>query len=553
MPTLTSYVDSTIQPTSIADLALWLDAADASTFSFSSGSNISQWRDKSSSGINMAYNTGTVVYNTTGFNNSPTITFGPLRSGLKFNSSLNLSATASLSFYIVFRHTVSSGNGRLISFYSDPTSLDYNNPGFCLFFNLTANISFARGGPYTAANNTTISNINVFTSVIFNGNSTGTYAIPSLNTGISVNGGTFTNYTGYSIGTPFGSTYNPIGIGIATPEIGPIFNGNISEIIMYKRALNATENSQVEGYLAWKWNLASSLPANHPYKNAPYGTNYGSGMKVYTESTIQPTSIAGLALWLDAADASTVVLSGSNVTTWKDKSANALLLSNTTTGNQPTYSQNSINGLPSLVFNGTSQYLVKTAISYSLVLTNSECTIFFIHKAPSSVSANELSPISWMNLGINSGVPRVSFHDPGGNTFTMDFYTYNAGGRLSVAQNYTTNNVRMDCGFKRGTGQYLRSYGSQIGTQTNTNTITSGSYPLCVGGLFNGITGSYLYQGNICEIVWYNRALLDSEIYQIEGYLAWKWNLAASLPANHAYKNAPYGTNYGSGMKSTPF
>ena len=271
-----SFIDSSLQPNNIAGLALWLDAADASTFSFSSGSNISQWRDKSSSGINMAYDTGTVVYNTTGFNNSPTIAFGPGKSGLTYNSPVNLSATASLSFYIVLKSTTSSGNTRILSFYASGN--DYTPPGFDIAI-IGTRITPTRGNPYAMTSPINVSNTNIFTSIIFNGNTTGTYAIPSSTTGVSVNGGTFTNFTGtYSIGTSF-STYNPFKIGEWSGTATDIFVGNISEIIMYNRALNATENSQIEGYLAWKWNLAASLPSNHPYKNAPYTTNYGSIMK----------------------------------------------------------------------------------------------------------------------------------------------------------------------------------------------------------------------------------------------------------------------------------
>ena len=30
---------------------------------------------------------------------------------------------------------------------------------------------------------------------------------------------------------------------------------------------NTTTRQLIEGYLAWKWNLQASLPADHPYKN----------------------------------------------------------------------------------------------------------------------------------------------------------------------------------------------------------------------------------------------------------------------------------------------
>ena len=55
-----------------------------------------------------------------------------------------------------------------------------------------------------------------------------------------------------------------------------------------------------------------------------------------------PTQIPGCALWLDAADASTVTLSGANVTAWKDKSGNGYDAIQPTTAYQPTYVSQSV-------------------------------------------------------------------------------------------------------------------------------------------------------------------------------------------------------------------
>jgi hypothetical protein len=50
-------------PTSIIGCALWLDGSDTSSLTFSSGSNISQWRDKSTSSnhFNLTRGTSTAI------------------------------------------------------------------------------------------------------------------------------------------------------------------------------------------------------------------------------------------------------------------------------------------------------------------------------------------------------------------------------------------------------------------------------------------------------------------------------------------------------------
>ena len=43
------------------------------------------------------------------------------------------------------------------------------------------------------------------------------------------------------------------------------FTGVISEVLIYNSALSDANRQSVEGYLAWKWGIKSSLPVGHPY------------------------------------------------------------------------------------------------------------------------------------------------------------------------------------------------------------------------------------------------------------------------------------------------
>jgi len=89
---------------------------------------------------------------------------------------------------------------------------------------------------YTPSNNN-------FTFYV-NGSSGGSY---TLTYNIRQND-TTTNYIGYS------------------NDSGTAFNGNMSEILIYQNDCLANADRQnVEGYLAWKYNLQSNLPPSHPY------------------------------------------------------------------------------------------------------------------------------------------------------------------------------------------------------------------------------------------------------------------------------------------------
>lgn len=63
-----------------------------------------------------------------------------------------------------------------------------------------------------------------------------------------------------------------------------------------------------------------------------------------------PSQVAGLALWLDAADSSTVITSGANVTAWNDKSGNGRNMIENASYQRPTYVANSLNGRNSILF-----------------------------------------------------------------------------------------------------------------------------------------------------------------------------------------------------------
>ena len=66
---------------------------------------------------------------------------------------------------------------------------------------------------------------------------------------------------------------NTVGMSSATNDIGRsyyYFDGDFAEILIFPSVLSAQNRLIVEGYLAHKWGLESSLPTGHPYKtNAP--------------------------------------------------------------------------------------------------------------------------------------------------------------------------------------------------------------------------------------------------------------------------------------------
>ncbi|MFN8020479.1 MAG: prepilin-type N-terminal cleavage/methylation domain-containing protein [Acidimicrobiales bacterium] len=62
------------------------------------------------------------------------------------------------------------------------------------------------------------------------------------------------------------STWSNAGIG---RDSSGSYRGLVGEIVIVTKALSTSDRQKLEGYLAWKWGTASTLPASHPYRSTP--------------------------------------------------------------------------------------------------------------------------------------------------------------------------------------------------------------------------------------------------------------------------------------------
>ena len=234
-------------PTSIAGCSLWLDGADTTSVSFSSGSNVSNWNDKSGNGRN-----GTV------YNGTPTYT---LESGMMFNgsSSLQVSYPASPtleSLFVIVKFNSVSAQGDIFSGTSTGQReyLMYSpySPG-------TMFLGRYGTAPSGAINGGTVMAGSIyFLGYVFNG--TGN-TISFFQSGNTITSGTpqFTYGSGGSISL------------IGSYGGGGFLQGQVYEMIVYNTALDSTQRQTVESYLAQKWGLIGSLPAGHRQFTQPAG------------------------------------------------------------------------------------------------------------------------------------------------------------------------------------------------------------------------------------------------------------------------------------------
>lgn len=238
--TLSSGYVAPFSPTNITNLYLWLDASDATTFTYSSGTVVSQWNDKSG---NAYHATQSTVANQPSRVTSPS-------TGVDFDGSNDvLSTTASF-------------NGS--AFTTFIVARDYN-AGATI-------IGTGSGGtdlywPYTQA---TTLYWQIGTAYGLNSSITYPTGLSSLE--VRYDGGGSTNadkmkgrFNGSEITLTFtGTMPTTISRSGQTTSIGaynttPIlaFSGIVSEIISYSKVLSGTELTQVRDYLSTKWSITA--------------------------------------------------------------------------------------------------------------------------------------------------------------------------------------------------------------------------------------------------------------------------------------------------------
>jgi len=246
---------------------------------------------------------------------------------------------------------------------------------------------------------------------------------------------------------------------------------------------------------------------------------YSSGAAAWTPAALG----AALALWLDADDAGTITLNGSTVSQWDDKSGNGFHLTQATAASQPVYTLNGLNGLPSLSFDGTNDFLslpsgfLHNAPAFSLAMVmqgpaQSNDAVFGPNNTNSlGLELVYVSVVNWPTLLRINGVNRV----------TSGFWSTNNLPSLSTL----TSEASATAGWMNGS--------TVFSTDGNAPLNFNGTYSL---GLYSSAGFANMLMS---EFVITSAAFSTADRQKLEGYLAWKWGLEANLPGDHPYKTTP--------------
>jgi hypothetical protein len=528
LPTSHPYYPSTsslssISPTNYSGLALWLDAADSNTISFSSGTNVSGWNDKSGNGRNFTVASGAPTFNSTEKAVSFVATGSVTSDTMISSSSITITQNISSIFVVSriptnpqgnFQYILNVGNGTDNSFRTNFTSPPVIHPNQS--FIGSNNTFYYSGNP-----------------VVNTGTDTPTYSATTrfILDGVYANTTTTTQITLSSIGF-IGGGYRSL-------------NGFINEVLIYNSVLTTTQRQQIEGYLAYKWGLQASLPAGHPYNTSlvPFNPVY----RPFSRNFV-PTDIDNCQMWIDPADSSAVTVTGSNVTTIRDKSGNG---NNATNGSSTITYASTLNGLPVLLFptGGVSNILTTPNIIRDPV----NSTYFFVIKyGPTSVSGQ--TRFFDYSGGLGGGQSEFFAHNGSAGTNSMYLENNNniPGGGV-VSSFYTSSNGSVDAFY--GNNTFIVCCVRQNAFYTfTTNGVVGGRVTSIANQKLGSGSGYSIGAGSqnavVGDAIIYNAALADNERQMVEGYLFWKWGLRTggagvttytglSVPTSHPYYKFP--------------
>lgn len=227
-----------------------------------------------------------------------------------------------------------------------------------------------------------------------------------------------------------------------------------------------------------------------------------------------PTDIAGMKLWLDFSDLTTlyqtndtstpVTADGQKIGYVADKSGNGTNVTQATDGNRPTYKASILNSLSVARFVSASN---QTLVSATITDIAQPITTYVVCNFP--IGSGSYAAVS----GKTSGKQCIIYW-LGGATQKITAYS---GTNLSHTDAYTTA-YKVFCATFNGANSFIRIHGSQF----NGNAGTQGLDGFLVG---NSTAGTAPMGNDITEILVYAGAHDAAQLANVETYLKDKWGL----------------------------
>ncbi len=543
-------IDPTTANLPLTNLITWLKADNGV---LTSGSNVTQWTDMSSTANNAVQSNGsyqpTLVTNAV--NGLPAISFNGSNEYLQFGSGFaNFTAGASiflvvnpaaLSGYQTWFSVSDSGGSNYLGFEEGSTAGSVAS----FVYNSTTSSSVIASSAITASQYQLM-------ETVYNGSNTAT---------IYGNGTQLAQSTSMQTAPNTTRTNNYLG----QLGTGSYFHGQIAEVLVYNTALSASQRAAVEGYLRARYALSVNPPSfseatgiyasgqtvsmtADPGAQIYYTTNgstptigstpYTAPITVNTATTIKaiavqsfgtssvssvtiqidPNSAAiprtGLQVWL-RSDVG-VVTSGSNVSQWTDVSGNNNNATQGTSSYQPTVVANAVNELPALAMSASKYLVLPSGFSN---LNSAGADMFIVVEPTASVNYT-----SFVYIGNSSSTDGLTIEqDPAPNGISLFVSNGTTASRVT-ASSISPLNVwqSLEGSLSSGTSPTGSVYYNSALAATGTSEYLNGVVRS------ENVVGTF--SGQIAEVLLYNAPLTATQRAAVQAYLAQRYQLSLQTP-----------------------
>jgi len=209
----------------------------------------------------------------------------------------------------------------------------------------------------------------------------------------------------------------------------------------------------------------------------------------------------GIALWLDAADSSTMTFNGTQVSEWRDKAGGSDKVSQADVGRLPDYVPAGIHGNPVLHFTASEEDTLTNATDYP-----APATVLYVGRQTAGTKARVLTSVTnnWL-LGYHGGAVNRAYFEG----------WVTGGGDWQPSD----DDPHIFTGLIPGSPTHSAMYTDGILIASNTGG-TTGPNGLSLNGWHANTQFSDCEYG---ELLIYDRALTDAERLAAEAYLRGKW------------------------------
>ena len=240
--------------------------------------------------------------------------------------------------------------------------------------------------------------------------------------------------------------------------------------------------------------------------------------------------------WLDASASSTITIA-TGVSTWADLNGNGVNATQASGSLQPSYSATAFPGsLPGILFDGADDIMDISTIA----MRNQTHGVYWVFsRSGAGTGADVYRPMIGVRASAGTGTDRGALHYvKNGNNFGACYPYYLGPGTnaydLSAGTVYSNSTGNVMAFQSNTTGWGVWRNGTIESTTSTISTPDTTNIGYSIGGQYSV---SRRMHGVIGEMIMVQTT--DTTTRQkIEGYLAHKWGLSSSLPADHPYKNS---------------